>query len=677
MKFKHFLCGMLALSVAASCFISNLGTVITRADELTASVSSADDLHSFTVSDPAPELGERITLSAVVNAPEGKEMASVSYDAVTGRSGIGMSDWVTDDYTTHTVTLDVTANYLGKYGFSCILVRYADGSSTLYYDPTMIDPDNLPYPAEETVAVDMSGSFALVEGEDQSAPVFALDSLVVSPAAPVLGDTVAISVAVSDDTVIGTTGSFEYEVNGSRMGIPAYYSKENGRLFCDLTLNEIGEYRLVDFSVWDAGGNKSMLLNSQSGSCTEIIDMEDSSTNILTADLSGFNITVDEIEDDEAPVIHLETLSVSTGKAARMEHVNVAVSIEEDYGLQEAYLQFAFNDKNGMSGSMEAVSGSDSYSYTLVPAYYGFCHLYSMLVIDDAGNTVYYVDESLRNYDWNTPGSPYYRQDAYWDQVQFADLSAASFEVGVRESSTGIYAFGNGMAEDASLSVIELPQSGTIFDAHVNEEMEVAGYYELTMSGTYTDEQNGSVRVDFPVTAEEGTAVQIDHVLADGSTQTVTTTVNNGIASIEVMEFSPFLIQTAKSATPGKTETDNQDIPDEGAETITGTVSDTGIEEKNESIGNTHPEDSTVSTPSENPEVDHKETIEIDASTEISSKEESIVAKDEEAAAPESSPAEKQRPNTGDRSHVGVWILGAVISMVGVVLIVYLFRRTT
>lgn len=552
MKSKRWMCVVLTLLMVLNCFAGNIGIIFARAEDPKTQASTASDVHDLAVSNSSPTLGETITLSCIIDAPEGKELASVQWDIATGTGkGMGTSAYVYDDYSQFVLRYYYTTDFFGEYRFKYILVYYADMSSTLYYDPDMITEGILPFDADEYVEMDMSAAKAVVEGEDTQAPVFDVDSLTITNLTdatrtlPMLGDTIEISINVSDDTQISSSyNEFQYEIDGATMGLPPQYDAMGGRIFIQLPIKKIGTYKLVEFSCTDAANKMTMLVNSQCGIATDLINGADSTTTTVSADLSSFDFTVERPEDDAAPIVHLDTLAVSDTKVARMEEsFETTITIDEDYVIDNISIQCTYNDKMGTAGGMEYDPERDVYYDLVTPTYYGYHRLYSILVQDASGNVVYLVDQSLENYDWDNGTGPFYLQDDFVQYIQYVDLSGTTVEVGARDMSTGIYAFGEGMEEDAALNVNEMEKGGEVYESVLNDELSVVGYYELDMTGTYINEESDTVRVDFPIDAEDGSAVQIDHMLSDGSIQTVNTTVQDGVASIVVREFSPFLVQ--------------------------------------------------------------------------------------------------------------------------------------
>lgn len=449
----------------------------------------------------------------------------------------------------------VTVEYFGDYGLYCIEAILTDGTSVSFKDcSTMTAAEKKGLAEENTYYVDMSTARATVNNDpnDDVAPV--ITGLTVSSSSIKLGDDLKVSVKATDnDTINSIMVHFE---NGGTSAASAsmmtYDSDKEEWVAGYVYIPSYGNYKVQYIEAIDRSGNKGFLYNTKSNFYHEEQPCADLSA-------ANFSVTVDGEPDEDAPVVDLTSLSVALNYA-KLINSNEGTLPSTELKDGNNRIRVKITDKTGVATAFAVYKAGKGGSGQPLTAYLTYNQ--SSGYYEGYINNIFYGRYELLNI---------YTTDVFGNYKEYSkaiepglDLSAGNYYVGIEEdvkdngiaTDTTVFTSGNGMTDNATLSASTLSdtEDKTTYDKMHNDEsgaVENRGFYQIGMTN-YADynegetEQNVKVRLEAKGTAD-GNVVTIKHLKNDETIETRNCVVKNGYVSIDITEFSPFLLEVDTS----------------------------------------------------------------------------------------------------------------------------------
>lgn len=259
---------------------------------------------------------------------------------------------------------------------------------------------------------------AYADNKDKSAPEVVASTIKVDKATVGRGGTVTISMKINDeseiaDAVLWIVADGELQDYGF-----GSYNKETGLWDFEVEPRYFGLTEIQCIRVKDVYTNYMEYYNSASGRVYKDFDMD----YVKYADLSGGNFTVSRgsySKESDAPVIELNSLTVSDPRPSLNDEVYFKVKISDSSPIASTYFDYAYSSAN-LRTYGEYNSESGYYEYMVRCSNYGDFEPLRLVAEDAFGNMTTYIDKDQR-----------YTKEYGYENVdgQPANLSAANFTV--------------------------------------------------------------------------------------------------------------------------------------------------------------------------------------------------------------------------------------------------------
>ena len=504
------------------------------------------DTLSIDDEDGVIERGETIKVKVKVTDSSEIVRISVMYKCNGHDNGAGASYYYTNDF-------DVT-KYNGEF-FESELYFMNDPAYYGLYEIDAIEAidayGNRSYMSRYTYGDGLNAGNFTVTGPDYVAddtvgPVIDYTNIVVSDVIE-SGEKAKISVPITDDSEIYyvqvSYGSANTNVSNAVSTAELTLNTETNRYEGEIGFNFLGENQLIGISAVDANNNESRFANSAYAFYpTDFAEHAPAIT--TTADASNATVYHGDpnAADTEAPVVDLSSLTLESRVIERNAESMLTLSINDNGQLVYAGLSF----EHAYSGEIYHASTNTNdpdnqtgvYAFKLPSAMFGQWRLGYIEVIDTYGNATVYNDYDV----------------TFDNELPDTDLSAGNYYVGVIDTTTGISASSADMSDTTAISVTENQLSGNTYEQMLEEGSTAHAFYDIEVTGGYGEEAD--LLIPAPAGLNEGDDVRVVHLLDDGTTENLDTTVVNGTVAVSVSEFSPFLLLTG--FTPSSTPSDKE-----------------------------------------------------------------------------------------------------------------------
>lgn len=498
--------------------------------------------------------GSDISLYFSLEAPEGKEFSSVQYNVKRGE-GFDMEYVASIDNKT-ALSLDYVhtekGSWPGSWYISLIKIYFTDGTSEFVYDPADINPEV--YTGFDEYTSYSFPRMSVLENPDidtSNTLTFDPSTVKMTPRNPKLWDTVSFSVSAGGNAEIKTCNmGYDYTGVGVSPNFEStFYNSASKTIEISLPVKYTAKYRIAWFYIEDEYGNSAILINSAYPDAETILNNYPEAK-VFREDLSDLSFEITD-KDTEAPSIDIDAIRFDEDRTVGIyeKYGNHAFSVKasDDTGITMLRTLFVCSNQKIPTifeiNYLEENIGEFSIPYS--GQVYGRHELACIWAEDSANNISLYVDP---RFDYLlTQGSEVY---GLTDDPVLTDLSDYYFEVVARDEETGISAFNETMQLDAQIHVIKKSQTGEDYKKLHDASNRNLGFYDITMTGHYNDDEHKTVRLDFPLDEPEGTVVLIKHLLHDGKVQVERTSVCSGLVSIYVDSFSPFTLETTGQTVP-------------------------------------------------------------------------------------------------------------------------------
>ena len=353
------------------------------------------------------------------------------------------------------------------------------------------------------------------------------------------GEKATISVSVTDASSIYAVqveyGSKNTDIEGSRSGTYLTFNPDTNRYEGEIAFNYFGVNKLITITATDANRNTNSVVNTEYP--FDISFAEDDRNTIVRADVSNADVYHGEpsAEESNAPVLELSSITLEKRVAKRDEVVHVSVRVSDASEIQRVAMSFV-HERSGLPYYLSPTSSENGvYTFDLPTGLYGQWKLAQIEAIDAYGNATMYHDNITY---------PYYGEDA----PAHTDLSAVNYYVGVIDEATGVSVSDASMGDNTAIAVTENELSGDKYSQMLEEGCTAHAFYDVSVSGDRGTETD--LLIPAPNGLAEGDAVRVVHLKADGTTENLDTTVENGLVAVTVNEFSPFLLETGFTPAP-------------------------------------------------------------------------------------------------------------------------------
>lgn len=500
------------------------------------------DFNTLTVDKTEINPGEYVDISFKVS----DDVSSIAevYCNVTQGNGAGTGAGITNDDSTGEWIFSISPRYAGVMEITDIIVSDASGNVTHYINNAHSKYGELTYMTFENEVieyVDMSSKNVTVLGannEDQEGPELILNSLSVDKTQVRSGEQVNLTLQFSDESDIAEVYCNVIQANGQGLGAGITVDEESNTWVYSFNPGYAGLTEITDIMVSDINGNITHYINTAYSKYGDFGYATWEDEVIKNVDLSKGNFTVvtTNVEDDEIPELVLNTLKVDKTLANVREQVDVSFQIVDDSKISEVYCLVTQGNGSGLGAGIMEDKETGVWTYSFYPSYYGQVEITELTIADENGNMVQYINTAHSKY-----GELTYMT---WEGAErkYADLSAANFYVGIKDDETGIFVSGSGITEDTTLEVEIKEHSGDDYDKMKGDKHKSHGYYEIRVKGDYKGGHKFRVFFDVPW-AKDGEIVRICHMKHDGTMQIEEVPAKDGKVSMEVSEFSPFLIE--------------------------------------------------------------------------------------------------------------------------------------
>ena len=235
---------------------------------------------------------------------------------------------------------------------------------------------------EENVASSSVEETVVATNEDVIAPVIDASSIKVSQTTATLGETITLSVNITDDVGVTEVKAQYYLPTGIKTIVNLYKNEITGLYEGTITVDnstQSGNWRLNRLIAYDAVGNSTS-----------------SDTDYSNLSAANFSVTGTTV-DSRNPVIHTESVKVSQKSATVGDTVIVSANITDDVGV--TYGVVSYQSPTGLWTSVELFKNETSglYEGTInidASTQSGDWKLLTIVAKDAAGNSMY-----IRSYD--------------------------------------------------------------------------------------------------------------------------------------------------------------------------------------------------------------------------------------------------------------------------------------
>lgn len=473
------------------------------------------------VSNSSPKLGDTVRYSFEYSSTI--DIVRVDVSMQYGSAGYSSGgEYYEDD---HSLWFDVTMESYGDYRINYI--TFTDANANVYWIHNITTSAYVP---PESTGMDMSATDISVQptNVDTQKPNIDVSSLRVDNKKHFVGDWANIYIKITDNEGINSVGYMYRMGNGTEVsGGGIYEGNDTWKL--DIFAEVPGNYEILYITATDLSGNTTAVYDSGYVGYKQY----EGDTKSLSA--ASFKVTGSNPNDKKAPIIHTNTLSVSKIKADLNEKVVVSVKITEESKLERInpFVQMGKAGICEMSNAFQYNSATGKYEMTLDSEYYGIWEIMGIHAVDANGN-----ETLIYNSNMYTGETPY---GYFGNPTAKKDMSGSVFYVGITDADTGIFITGNGMNNNVRFDAKHLSKDGNAYKKLYKKGYNVDKFMELKVSGNYS-ERGEKVKVEFPVSASNGSKVLIKHLRPNGQIQQEAKTVYGGKVSMYVSDFSPFMI---------------------------------------------------------------------------------------------------------------------------------------
>ena len=435
------------------------------------------------------------------------------------------------------------AEFYGKTYVSHIEITDNNGNTKTLRNSALYNPADDPEPDPSIIYADLSSAdLTVIGGGVSSNIVIHPDTLSLIDNKHEFGLTESIGLNIKVESDVNIKWAIINYINeaGQTYGTGEFDRdkfEKNGLLEWYCPAEYYGKTYVSNIEITDFNGNTKTLHNSVHNNPANDPEPDPS---IIYADLSSADLTVIGGGVSSNIVIHPDTLSLIDNKHefGLTESIGLNIKVESDVNIKWAIINY-INEAGQTYGTGEFDRDKFEKNGLLewyCPAeYYGKTYVSNIEITDFNGNT-----KTLHNSVHNNPAN-----DPEPDpSIIYADLSSIEFDVGILDPHN-IFVFGDGMESGVTLSVNELDKEGVEYDLLNDTNLYDYNFYQINMNGTY-NKNNHKVIIRFHLGDHipDGWFVTIKHLLKNLSIQSIRYKVVNGMAEIEVDEFSPFLIET-------------------------------------------------------------------------------------------------------------------------------------